>query len=212
MKGLIWKDFLILRKSMRTYLLLMLFYAALSLTGSSSTVFVSMLVVMMMILPISAFAYDEHARWDRYALCLPLGRDRVVQARYGFVLFASLLAAALGGALSLVLSMAAGESPALYLCVLLASLDMGFLCCAILLPLCYKLGVERARPYLMLVALVPVVGLFCASKLGILDLSSLDRLTPAQVTGMLSIGLAATLIGLGLSCRVSCRIVAAKDY
>jgi len=211
-KGLIWKDLLILRKSLRTYLLMVLIYAALSLTGTFGGTFVAMLCVMLLILPISAFAYDEMARWDRYAFSLPLGRERVVQARYGFVLLMALIAAALGSSLSVVLSILTKEDLMLYLCTMLAALAIGLLVCAVLLPLCYKLGAERARPWLMIVTLVPVMALLLGSKLGLVDLSGMESVTPGRLAGVLGVCAAAALAGLGLSCRISCRIAAGKEY
>ena len=212
MKGLIWKDLLILRKSLRTYLLMVLIYAALSLTGTFGGAFVAMLCMMLLILPISAFAYDEMARWDRYAFSLPLGRERVVQARYGFVLLMALIAAALGSSLSVVLSILTKEDLMLYLCTMLAALTIGLLVCAVLLPLCYKLGAERARPWLMIVTLVPVMALLLGSKLGLVDLSGMESVTPGRLAGVLGVCAAAALAGLGLSCRISCRIAAGKEY
>ena len=87
MTGLIWKDFMVSKRTVKAYLGIMIFYAALTVMGMFSVTFVTAFVsVMLIMLPISAFAYDEQAKWDRYAMSLPMGRSRVVGARYLFTL------------------------------------------------------------------------------------------------------------------------------
>ena len=56
----------------------------------------AMVEVIVMVLPISSFSYDEAAKWDRYAAVLPVGRTAVVKARYLFLLLVLLAAAAIG--------------------------------------------------------------------------------------------------------------------
>ena len=68
MTGLILKDALVLKKSLKSYLLLLAVYAVLTVTGLFSISFVAaFLEVIAMMLPMSAFAFDEQAHWDRYA-------------------------------------------------------------------------------------------------------------------------------------------------
>ena len=87
MTGLLLKDALVLKKSLNTYLLLLAVYAVLTVTGLFSISFVAaFLEVIAMMLPMSAFAFDEQAHWDRYAAALPLSRRDLVAARYLFTL------------------------------------------------------------------------------------------------------------------------------
>ena len=87
MTGLILKDLLVLRKTLRTYILFLLFYFVMALLNLFSIAFITAFVqIIVMILPMSSFAYDDLAKWDRYAMALPLGRRAVVRAKYAFVL------------------------------------------------------------------------------------------------------------------------------
>ena len=62
MTGLILKDALVLKKSLKSYLLLLAVYAVLTVTGLFSISFVAaFLEVIAMMLPMSAFAFDEQA-------------------------------------------------------------------------------------------------------------------------------------------------------
>lgn len=94
MCGLIWKDFLVLRKTLRLYVLFLLGYLGMALLGIFDLTFVTTFCsVILMILPISAFSYDESARWDRYARTLPLSTRQLVGGRYLFVLLLMLAVA-----------------------------------------------------------------------------------------------------------------------
>ena len=87
MTGLILKDILVMRRTIRTYVLFLAFYSLLAVFDIfplSTVTAVTELIIMM--LPLSAFSYDEYAKWDRYAAALPLGRRAVVGARYCFAL------------------------------------------------------------------------------------------------------------------------------
>ena len=91
MTGLIMKDILVMRKALKSYLFIMVLYAVMAWLDILNFGFIiTFIQVMLMVLPITAFAYDEQAKWDRYAMSLPLGRSKVVGARYLFVLVLAL--------------------------------------------------------------------------------------------------------------------------
>ena len=178
MTGLIWKDFMVSKRTVKAYLGIMIFYAALTVMGMFSVTFVTAFVsVMLIMLPISAFAYDEQAKWDRYAMSLPIGRSRVVGARYLFTLLIVLgsLAFALLAGVTVAVT---GKGDLMEVLVsALTTLAAGLLIADVLLPLCYKVGPERARPYLYALVFIPALGLFLVYRMGIhIDTSWLDRL------------------------------------
>ena len=97
MTGLMIKDALVMRKTLRLYALFLLFYSGLAVLGVfPMSMALAMVEVIVMVLPISSFSYDEAAKWDRYAAVLPVGRTAVVKARYLFLLLVLLAAAAIG--------------------------------------------------------------------------------------------------------------------
>ena len=147
MTGLILKDFLILRKTLRSYLLILIVYAGIAFSGAWSADIVGVLmVVMVMMLPMNVFAYDKQCQWDTYGLALPVGRTKTVAARYLCVLllcvFSVALTALLGAALY-----AAGriDEPAEFMVTCSVMGLMSILVNAIMLPFLYKFGPERAR-------------------------------------------------------------------
>ncbi len=214
MTGLIYKDFLVLNKTIRSYALIIVLYMVLGGLGMFSASFIiAFLAVMIMVLPLSAVAYDDQAGWDRCAMSLPLGRRRVVTARYLFVLVMTLAVAAVGGVGCVVTSLSGRTDAAEAGASLLASMGGGLFMVDILLPLCYKLGAERARPYMYAALFLPMIALFLAYRMGIhVDLSFLDGLEPVDALGCFALIPLAGAALMAVSWLVSCRIVEKKEF
>ena len=207
MTGLIRKDFLVMRKALKSYLLLVGFYIFLAYLDLFDYSFIITFVqVVLAVLPITAFAYDEQAKWDRYAMALPLGRRGVVRARYLFVLVLALLTMALGLAGTGLLYLVRQADPLEMFITLMVSSAIG---------LSYKLGAERARPYLYAIIFIPVVAVVLLARAGVLDVSLLkgmDLLAPAALAGSAVLLPLGGLAGLFLSYLVACRIAADKEF
>lgn len=216
MTGLVWKDILVMRKTLKTYVLFLAFYLLLAVMGMFDlSVVTAMVNVIVMMLPIGAFSYDEAAKWDRYAMAMPLGRRAVVGARYLFVLLIALCAAAFGMLACVLMSIMGRNDLTQSLATVLVSLGVGLFIADVVMPLCYKLGPERARPYFYAVVFLPIVALFGVYKLGFLDgvdLSWIDALPDAGILGVFAIIPLVTLAGLGFSFLISCRIVQRKEF
>ena len=216
MTGLIMKDLLVMRKALKTYSLFLAFYLLLAIMGVFDISLVTTMInVIIMMLPIGAFSYDEAARWDRYAMTLPLSRRRIVGARYRFTLLMALIAAAFGLVAGIFISIAGNAILVESLAAILVSLGVGLYIADILLPLSYKLGPERARPYLYLVVFVPTIVLFGGYKLGLLDsldLSWINHLPDAGILLLFSLVPLTALAGLVTSFLISCRIMEKKEF
>lgn len=217
MTGLIVKDILVSRRSLKAYLGIMLFYAVLTFMGVFSASFVTAFVsVMLIMLPIGAFSYDEAAKWDRYAMALPLGRRAVVGARYLFTLLVALASLAFALLAGVAVSVTDQGSFMEVMVSALGTLAVGLLITDVLLPLCYKLGPERARPWLYALILVPMAIFFLAFRMGVhIDTSWLDRLalsSPGALLGLFFLPILAALALMFVSYLVSCRVAAGKEY
>lgn len=214
MRGLIWKDILVMRKVLKSYALFLFFYFLLALLGVFDiSIVTSVLNIIVLMLPISVFSYDEQAKWARYAAALPLGNRRVVGARYVFTLLLALMAFAFG-LLVCLLFMLMGKGNVLEsLAAVLVSMGMALFFADVLLPLCYKLGPERARLWMFLIVFLPVIALFLAYRLGLHhSLAFLDQMSDAAVMGLFALVPLLSLAGLGVSFLASCRIAARKEF
>lgn len=216
MTGLVLKDLLVARKTLKAYAGVLGIYLVLSAMGMFEFSFIlGMVNIMVAMIPIGSFAYDEQAKWDRYALSLPLGRRKVVGARYLFVLLVMLLALAVGLLACVLTSLRDPQPLAESLATLLATAGFGLFILDITLPLNYKLGPERARPYFYAVCLIPLVLLFAAAKLELLkglDVSWVEGLSDGAALGLFSLIPLTALAGLGVSYLISCRVMEGKEF
>ena len=217
MSGLILKDFLILRKTLRSYLFIMIVYAAIAFSGVWTADIVGVLmVVVLMMLPMNIFAYDKQCQWDTYGLALPVGRTRTVAARYLCVLLLCVFSVALTAVLGVALY-AAGrvEEPVEFMVTCSVMGLMSVLVNAIMLPFLYKFGPERAR--MMFFGIMGGVVLLIAAFLfplgGLNWLKSLELTEPTfkQATIIPTVAALAGLVLLALSFLLSRYFYGSKD-
>lgn len=215
MTGLILKDFLILRKTLQTYLVFILVYLVLAGSGVWKPQFVAGFVaVMISVLPMNVFSYDKQAKWDTYGLALPVGRTKTVAARYLCVLILCLATMVLECAFGVVM-FAAGklEDVGEYLFTGAACGLISVLLNAIMLPLLYKFGPERAR--VVLIGVMGLIGAGIALLLIVVERDSnfvwLESLTSAQTAAISVIGLLAGLTLQALSFLLSRHFYGRKD-
>lgn len=217
MTGLILKDFLILRKTLRSYLFIMIVYAAIAFSGVWTADIVGVLmVVVLMMLPMNIFAYDKQCQWDTYGLALPVGRTKTVAARYLCVLLLCVFSVALTAVLGVAL-FAAGrvEEPVEFMVTCSVMGLMSVLVNAIMLPFLYKFGPERARMMFFGimggVVLLIVAFLFPLGGLNWLKSLELAEPTLGQATIVPAVAALAGLALLALSFLLSRHFYGLKD-
>ena len=147
MIGLMWKDLLCLRKSLATYVIVIVFYALTTLAGLwDINAMAAVLAILVSVLPYSCFSYDHAAKWDRYGLALPVSRAQTVLARYLVVVMLLVLAMVLVGLIGAAAALFGdGVDWTTYGFTAAVVLAMGIFLNAVLLPLIYRFGAERAR-------------------------------------------------------------------
>ena len=83
MKGLMLKDILNFKNQQgKTFFLLIILYFVMALKMNNSSFFMGVWIVLGITLPISSIAYDEKAKWDKYALTMPVTRRDIVTEKY----------------------------------------------------------------------------------------------------------------------------------
>lgn len=201
MMGLVLKDFLCLRRVLRSIALVVAFYILLSVTANFSlSMAAGMVMLLLSFMTANCFACDKAAGWDVYAGTFPLSRARQVRARY----LAVLLLMALGWTFSLA---AAGigslfgkmDDWSEFLTVDMVYICLALIFNAIMLPLLYRFGAERARVlfYAVLAGLF-LLGWVLFTALGgeeFLEAMDKEDLSPAPVAATLILS-ALALLGL----------------
>ena len=146
MRGLICKDFFVMKKQLGYYLAFFVVYGVLAVTGVFPASILSALVaVIAMMVPMSSIAYDDQAHWGRYAAATPAGRSGVVAAKYLFTLLVLAACAVL---------VAVG-----------ACMGVAMVMDAILLPLLFRFGAEKSRTISMIFFIVIFGGCMLLGKL-----------------------------------------------
>ena len=86
MKGLLYKDWLMLKKYCRVYLLVLIVFLVISVSAEESIFFSVYLMVLSSVLGVTLVSYDEKSGWERYCDTLPCPRELRVNEKYVFSL------------------------------------------------------------------------------------------------------------------------------
>lgn len=192
MKALLLKDFYVIWKQMRIFLVVVLL---LSLVNSTfNCVFI---VVWCSMLPYTAMAYDERSHWNQLAAMMPYSRRDVVLSKY--VLGWLCMVAA--GVLCLVMQTVAGRffsGEATSGGILLVSLCLGAVSLAVTLPAILRFGVERGRMVFMAV----LFGVAVAAGI-LLDASDLHFSLPLPLEALMPVAaVISTAVSIPLSMKL----------
>ena len=150
MKALLYKDFCVLKKVLRLYLLFFVLYGLMAVFNEDSGFLAGVLLVMAGMLPLTALASDEQGNFGRFGQVLPVSLRAMVGEKY----LLGLISMAAGGGVSLLLLMViellhGGGFTGEMLAAQLLAVGVLVLACgvllAVMLPLGFWLGVEKAR-------------------------------------------------------------------
>lgn len=150
MKALLYKDFCVLKKVLRLYLLFFVLYGLMAVFNEDSGFLSGVLLVMAGMLPLTALASDEQGNFGRFGQVLPVSLRAMVGEKY----LLGLISMAAGGGVSLLLLMViellhGGGFTGEMLAAQLLTVGVLVLACgvllAVMLPLGFWLGVEKAR-------------------------------------------------------------------
>lgn len=146
MKGLLMKDFYLIQKYCRMYLLIAVIFVV-GYTVGDNIFMLFYPMVLGSIMPVTLISYDEKSKWQVYAEMFPYTRKEIVTAKYLITLFyltVIILLSAVSQAVHM-LRAAEGFSVSSYLSVILSLLAVGLIVPGITLPAVFKLGTEKGR-------------------------------------------------------------------
>lgn len=200
MKGLLIKDWKTLLKQMKVMLTMMALFACVPSTYMSA--FALFYAAMM---PITALAYDERAKWDELAAMMPYTARSIVGSKYvlGLTLVLPVLV------LSMLSRLIVHSTPIVSedTMALLITACLSLILMAIDLPFMFHFGVEKGRLiYILLTCAFVVAGVNYAGKLA----DMVSGFETVMVTTVPLLLLAAAVVALFISYLVAVRVYRAR--
>ena len=206
MKGLILKDLLNLRSTFKMLGAMIVFFAVAFLREGNSFVF-GIIILMFAMMVVTTISYVDLAKWDAYALTMPVTRAEMVLSKY----LVMALLNTLGAVLSLIVGVAGSiimrKSFDLEILTIIGLIYLiAFIFGSVIIPLIYKFGTEKARLMLFLCALLPTALILLVEQLDV----------PLPTTGnpwiYLILLVACSVIGVILSYLISLKIYTKKEF
>lgn len=160
MKGLLLKDWYMMKHYCRYYLFCAIGFTILSVMSSGNMFFVFYPCLLCGMIPVNLIGYDERSRWEQYSAALPYTKEQLVSGKYLIGLFAQLAMILVMGVtqaakMAIAGEFALGEFGVLMLLLLIVST----LTSSISLPFIFKLGVEKGRT-----AYYVMIGFVCGAS------------------------------------------------
>lgn len=160
MKALLLKDFYVITKQMKVFLLLIILFSF--MPGFSMATFA---VCYAAALPFTAMAYDDRSKWNSLSRMLPYTETATVMSKYilgYFTMLGAAVIALLGGGVKTVFFHTGTLSGTLQ--EIGAGLLLGLVFLSVELPFVYRFGIEKGR--LVFLGLCAVLGGCVGAYLG----------------------------------------------
>ncbi len=165
MKGLILKDFINLKKSVKLFVILIVIYGFMAVSSGDGSFFSTIFTVLVAVLTLSVYSYDESAHWDSFALTLPVTKELFVLEKYVIMILLTAIGVVIGMLFGFALYLTGSIDkilPTLTSCAVGAAVAIIFY--SIIIPFVIKLGVEKSRILLFAVYIIPFAITVLVSK------------------------------------------------
>lgn len=146
MKGLLLKDWYMVKKYCRAYLLITIVFVAVSFVSDGNMFFVFYPCLLCGMIPVNLLGYDERSRWMQYSGTLPYTKTQIVSGKYIIGLLAQLTILVVTGVAQAAKMIVAGNFVfGDFIVLMLLMLIVSTFTSSISLPFMFKLGVEKGR-------------------------------------------------------------------
>jgi len=160
MKGLLLKDWYMMKKYCKSYIIIAVAFTALSLASKSNMFFVFYPCLLCGMIPVNLLGYDERSRWMQYSGTMPYTKAQLVSAKYLIGLFSQIaMLVVMGTAQSIKTAVSGDFIWNDFIVLMLMMLIMATLTSSISLPFMFKLGVEKGRT-----AYYVMIGFVCGAS------------------------------------------------
>lgn len=146
MKGLLLKDWYMMKKNCRSYLFIAVVFIAISFVNGGDMFFVFYPCLLCGMIPVNLLGYDERSRWMQYSATLPYTKTQIVSGKYLIGLFTQLAILIITGIAQMIKMITEGKfEPVNFGILMLLMLIVSTWTSSISLPFIFKLGVEKGR-------------------------------------------------------------------
>lgn len=204
MSGLMLKDLFNLRPMAKTLILMFFIFGVIFIPmGNIMTVYF-LLMIFAALLPMTSLTMDDLAKWDRYALTMPVTRKDIVKSKYLLMVLFFAVVIVISGIITGVSYYLAPQNAAPFWFMFLVG-ALGIFYGSLLFPLLYKFGSEKAR-YMMFL-LMAVIGILLVGWFALFGDSYGGNILPyVLITGV------ASIVAFIASYVVSVRIYTKKEF
>lgn len=177
MKGLLLKDFYMMKKYCKSHAVITLSFLIVSVLEKGNAFFMLYPVLLSCMIPITLISYDERQKWNVYGQTFPYSRRQMVSVKYIMTLVIVAAVCVLSAAVQLSQWAFHGYVQQDFLNTILVMLVSGLVAPAVMMPIVFKYGTEKGR-----IIYYTVIIIFCAAY-GVIAISG-----PKVVIGGLSAG------------------------
>lgn len=203
MTGLMLKDLLSLRKASGRFIIILGLYTVIFAAAGNVAFVSTMIILFLTMMIVNTYSFDEMSKWDYYALSLPVTKSQIVLSKYLLTLVFEFV----GILVSVLVYLFKNQINMENVMGLCGVSSAAILMSAILLPLIYKYGTQKARIWLVLLFLLPTAGILALNSLGALPSgSALSQVSDSLVETIVLLMLPVSLLLFTLSYFLSCRI------
>ena len=201
MKGTFLKDVINLKGQLLYYAVVIAVFFAVGAVSGNIYFYAGVSIFCGVVAPLSAIAYDEKDNWDKFALASGISRRELALSRYILGLAAFLPAWGLSFVFMAIPALRSFEN--LYVIITYGGLGLITMDCV--LPVVYKIGVDKSR--LFYIFLILIVMLLSVGAATLVELIGGD---PVAVIAYLLVGLG--IVGLFVSLGISVSVYRHKDF
>ena len=160
MKGLLLKDWYMMKKYCKNYILIAVIFIAISVMNADNLFFVFYPCLLCGMIPVTLLGYDERSRWQQYSATLPYTKAQLVSVKYLIGLMTQVTVLLATGVVQGI-KMAVSGTFVLsdFIVLLLLLLTVSTMTASISLPFIFKLGVEKGRT-----AYYVMIGFVCGAS------------------------------------------------
>ncbi len=201
MKSLLYKDLMNLKQQLRFYAIILVFYAVIGVRQGDMSFLGMVMAIFAVMLSVTAYAYDERAGWDKYALTMPFGIRELVWSKYVLAVGGVLLVAAVMIPVNIFSGILVREAFGLAA----SWIAMGLFITECILPVIFRFGVEKGRLMMFVILLLP------AMLVLFLGQSVFQKIPPRMLENAIFLSPVLLLIFLPLSVWISYRMYKKKE-